>query len=74
MARDGCTIVGMTGMPEASLAAELGVAYACLAVVVNMGAGIDGKAVDTQAIPASVTQGMSDARTVLHATLRSLKQ
>jgi 5'-methylthioinosine phosphorylase len=37
--RDGVSIVGMTGMPEASLARELGVAYAALAVSVNHAAG-----------------------------------
>ncbi|MCK9469209.1 MAG: S-methyl-5'-thioinosine phosphorylase [Porticoccaceae bacterium] len=37
--RDGCDIVGMTGMPEAGLARELGVPYASLAVVVNPAAG-----------------------------------
>jgi 5'-deoxy-5'-methylthioadenosine phosphorylase len=37
--RDGATLVGMTGMPEAALARELGLAYAHLAVVVNPAAG-----------------------------------
>ncbi len=37
--RDGVTIVGMTGMPEASLARELGLPYAALAVSVNHAAG-----------------------------------
>ncbi len=37
--RDGCDIVGMTAMPEAALARELGVAYAVCAVVVNRAAG-----------------------------------
>lgn len=37
--RDGCTLVGMTSMPEAALAAELGLEYACLALVVNAAAG-----------------------------------
>lgn len=41
MARDGCDVVGMTGMPEASLARELGVAYASVCMVVNAAAGID---------------------------------
>lgn len=40
LARDGCTVVGMTGMPEAVLAREVGLAYACLAVVVNPAAGL----------------------------------
>jgi len=35
MQRDGCTVAGMTGMPEASLARELGLEYASCAVVVS---------------------------------------
>jgi len=37
--RDGCDLVGMTGMPEAALARELELDYACLAVVANWAAG-----------------------------------
>ncbi len=37
--RDGADMVGMTGMPEASLAKELGLNYATIAVVVNHAAG-----------------------------------
>jgi 5'-methylthioinosine phosphorylase len=37
--RDGCDIVGMTGMPEAALARELGLRYATCAVVANRAAG-----------------------------------
>ncbi len=37
--RDGCDLVGMTGMPEAALARELGLEYACLAIVANWAAG-----------------------------------
>ncbi len=39
MRRDGCDLVGMTGMPEACLARELGIDYACLALVANWAAG-----------------------------------
>lgn len=39
LARDGATVVGMTGMPETVLARELGLAYASIAVVVNDAAG-----------------------------------
>ncbi|MDE1899570.1 MAG: S-methyl-5'-thioinosine phosphorylase [Xanthomonadaceae bacterium] len=39
--RDGCDLVGMTGMPEAALARELELDYACLAVVANWAAGCD---------------------------------
>jgi len=39
MERDGVTLVGMTGMPEAALARELLLPYAAIAVVVNHAAG-----------------------------------
>jgi 5'-methylthioadenosine phosphorylase/5'-methylthioinosine phosphorylase len=39
MERDGCDLVGMTGMPEAALARELDLCYATLAFVVNWAAG-----------------------------------
>ena len=39
MRRDGCDLVGMTGMPEAGLARELGLDYASLAIVANWAAG-----------------------------------
>ena len=37
--RDGADIVGMTGMPEAVLARELGLPYAAISVVANHAAG-----------------------------------
>jgi len=40
MARDGCDVVGMTGMPEAALARELDIPYACVCMVVNPAAGL----------------------------------
>lgn len=42
MRRDGCDLVGMTGMPEAALARELGLGYACIAIVANWAAGCGG--------------------------------
>ena len=39
MERDGATLVGMTGMPEAALAREVALPYAAIAVVVNHAAG-----------------------------------
>ena len=41
MARDGCDLVGMTGMPEAALARELALEYASLCLVANWAAGCD---------------------------------
>lgn len=37
--RDGATMVGMTGMPEAVLARELGISYAAICPVANYAAG-----------------------------------
>lgn len=49
--QDGCSIVGMTLMPEAPLARQISLDYASLALVMNPGAGIDKRAVD---IPGSI--------------------
>ena len=46
MDRDGATLVGMTGMPEAALARELELPYAAIAVVVNHAAGRGDSAVE----------------------------
>jgi 5'-methylthioinosine phosphorylase len=37
--RDGADYVGMTAMPEAAIAGELGLEYACVALIVNRAAG-----------------------------------
>ena len=51
MARDGCDIVGMTGMPEAALARELDIDYACIALVANWAAGCDERGVGQKGVP-----------------------
>lgn len=67
MARDGCDFVGMTGMPEAALARELGLPYACLAVVVNHAAGIGSseREISLEAIAATLEQTMAGVRGLL---------
>lgn len=47
--RDGCTVVGMTGMPEAALARELDLPIAAIALVVNPAAGRGGISLDAMA-------------------------
>lgn len=49
---DGCDIVGMTGMPEAALAAELQLAYAAVCLVVNPAAGLGEMPITTAAMHA----------------------
>lgn len=58
--RDGADMVGMTGMPEAALAAELGLPYACLAVVVNWAAGLGEGAIHAE-IESNIQHGMAKA-------------
>lgn len=59
--RDGCDLVGMTGMPEAALAREAGLPYAALCVVANHAAG---KGASRTGI------AMDEIRAVLDATMR----
>ena len=70
--RDGVDMVGMTGMPEAGLARELGLDYACLAIVANWaaGAGPDVDEVITlQDVLGNVAVAMDDAARLLRAML-----
>ena len=72
MKRDGCDLVGMTGMPEAGLARELGLDYACLGIVANWaaGAGPDPDEVITMAdVLANVEAAMSGVPRLIHALL-----
>jgi 5'-methylthioinosine phosphorylase len=68
---DGCDIVGMTGMPEAALARELGLAYACCAVVANHAAG-KGDVTIHEEIESSLPNGMERAGLLLTAVLPGL--
>ena len=68
--RDGCDLVGMTGMPEAALARELGLEYACLAIVANWAAGC---APTAEVITLDdVLANMAEATKPLPALLRAL--
>jgi len=69
--RDGCDLVGMTGMPEAALARELGLDYACLAIVANWAAG---RAPSAETITLDeVLANMAAAITPLPGLLRALR-
>ena len=63
--RDGCDLVGMTGMPEASLAAELKLNYVCLGLVVNWAAGKSDHIITMEEIEAAIEQGMSGVKRIL---------
>ncbi|MDY6814672.1 MAG: S-methyl-5'-thioinosine phosphorylase [Pseudomonadota bacterium] len=74
MERDGCDLVGMTGMPEATLAAELGMRYACLGLVVNRAAGKSEHIITMEEIEEAIEQGMSGVKTILANSVAQLGQ
>lgn len=67
MANDGCDVVGMTGMPEASLARELGLAYASVCMVVNAAAGLDDKPLTLDMMRDTLQREASVVRSLLRA-------
>ncbi len=70
MKRDGCDIVGMTGMPEAVLARELQMKYACCALVVNWAAGVQqGQTVSIHDIEVNLKAGMDTTLKLLAQVL-----
>jgi 5'-methylthioadenosine phosphorylase len=71
--RDGATLVGMTGMPEAALARELGLPYVAICVVVNHAAGRGDSAgeVSMEGISQVLETGMDKVRALLdHVVVR----
>lgn len=70
--RDGCDIVGMTGMPEAALARELEMDYATCAVVANWAAGKCKNEITMQEIETNLVDGMKNVRQLLEKTLPRL--
>lgn len=72
--RDGCDLVGMTGMPEAVLAAELGMRYVCLGLVVNWAAGKTEAIITMAEIEEAISQGMSGVKQILEQSVADLGQ
>jgi len=70
--RDGATMVGMTGMPEAALARELGLAYAHLCVVVNpaAGRGASARTVSIEDIGRVIEETMGRIRSIVAVMVR----
>ena len=68
--RDGCDIVGMTGMPEAALACEQQMDYACLALVVNWGAGKTENIITMKEIEQAIDDGMGYVRQILRGVIK----
>ncbi|NIB41280.1 S-methyl-5'-thioinosine phosphorylase [Pseudomaricurvus alkylphenolicus] len=66
---DGCDLVGMTAMPEASLARELDMSYASICLVVNRGAGLTRDIITMADIERVVNSGMAQVRNLIGASL-----
>jgi 5'-methylthioinosine phosphorylase len=67
LARDGCTVVGMTGAPEAALARELDVPYCALCVVANWAAGThdSAQAIALDRLRETLNAAMENARRLI---------
>lgn len=72
MERDGATVVGMTGMPEAILARELDLDYAVIAVVSNAAAGRSGIEISVDEIMRNLKLGMDQTRVLLELVIPEL--
>lgn len=70
--RDGCDIVGMTGMPEAALARELGLRYATCAVVANRAAGKAPGEIAMADIERNLLEGMVKVKALLAEVIPTL--
>ena len=69
--RDGCTLVGMTAMPEAALARELGLPMLGICIVVNpaAGRGPDPTRIDLAALEKDRAAGLGRAEVLVAALL-----
>ena len=64
---DGGELIGMTGMPEAALARELGMPYASLCLVSNLAAGISNEVLSIDAIMATIKASAEHVRQLISA-------
>ncbi len=72
--RDGCDLVGMTGMPEAGLARELGLEYASLALVANWAAGCgDAAEITMKEVHTNLDQATARIPHLIAALLQTLE-
>ncbi len=65
----GADVVGMTGMPEASLARELELCFSGIAVVTNYAAGISGKKLTTTEVVETMTETIEKIKLLLKETI-----
>lgn len=67
--RDGAHVVGMTGMPEAGLARELGLCYAAIAIIVNPAAGKTTGEISLEEIEQHLQVGVAKVRVLLEQVI-----
>jgi 5'-methylthioadenosine phosphorylase len=70
--RDGATMVGMTGMPEAALAKELGISYAAICPIANHAAGRGDSlhSIEYEAMVENLNQTMARVRNIIAALVK----
>ena len=74
-ASTGADLVGMTGMPEASIARELAMCYTCLAIVTDLDAGVDhGEGVTHAEVMEAFARSIERLKVVLSAIIAVLPE
>lgn len=67
--KDGCDIIGMTGMPEAALSREMNINYACLSLVVNWAAGKSEGEITNAVIEKHLEEGIGKVKYLLERVI-----
>lgn len=72
--RQNWTVVGMTAMPEASLARELALCYLTVAVVTNPAAGLTGRKLTTEEVVETMKQSTEKVKMLLKAVIENIPE
>lgn len=72
--QDGCDMAGMTSLPEAGLARELGLDYAGIAVVSNWGAGVTSERICEDNIAETLEEPMARVRKIISALINRIAE
>jgi len=68
----GATVVGMTGVPEVSLAKEAGLRYAAIALVVNAAAGVSDVPITMEDINTALKAASEKVITIIDGAIKAL--
>jgi 5'-deoxy-5'-methylthioadenosine phosphorylase len=68
----GATVVGMTGVPEVSLAKEAGLRYAAIALVVNAAAGVSDVPITMEDINTALKAASKKVITIIDGAIKAL--